>query len=90
MASVGIRSLQQNASEVVARAAAGETIEITLRGRPVARLGPVIESTYEALVRAGEITPATLRISDLPPPLPADPSRPTLSELLAEARADER
>ena len=40
MGSVGVRALQQHASEVVPRAAAGEIVEITDRGRPVARLVP--------------------------------------------------
>ena len=37
---VGVRALQQNASEVVKRAAAGEIIDITDRGRLVARMVP--------------------------------------------------
>lgn len=90
MASVGIRALQQNASQVVARAAAGEIVEITDRGRPVARIVPVRVSMLDALILAGEATPATAHFADLPPPLPADPTRPTLSELLQQARADER
>ena len=38
MARVGIRSLKQNASAVVANAASGETVTITDRGRPVAQM----------------------------------------------------
>lgn len=41
MSSVGIRDLKQNASAVVARAAAGEIIAVTDRGRPVAQLTPL-------------------------------------------------
>ncbi|MEO8095523.1 MAG: type II toxin-antitoxin system prevent-host-death family antitoxin [Pseudolysinimonas sp.] len=41
MESVGIRELKQNASEVVARAERGETITITVQGRPVAQLAPL-------------------------------------------------
>lgn len=41
MGQVGIRELKQYASEVVARAEKGESIDITLRGRPVARLIPI-------------------------------------------------
>ncbi len=41
MESVGIRELKQNASEVVARAEAGETITITVQGRPVAKIVPI-------------------------------------------------
>ncbi|MEP6480721.1 MAG: type II toxin-antitoxin system prevent-host-death family antitoxin [Rhodoglobus sp.] len=41
MASVGLRELKQNPSEVVARAEHGETIVITVQGRPVAQLAPL-------------------------------------------------
>jgi prevent-host-death family protein len=38
---VGLRELRQNASELVRRAEAGEEIEITVSGRPGARLVPI-------------------------------------------------
>ena len=41
MESVGVRELKQNASEVLARAERGETITITIQGRPVAQLSPI-------------------------------------------------
>lgn len=41
MVSVGLRELRQNASELVRRVEAGEEIEITVAGRPGARLVPV-------------------------------------------------
>ena len=40
-ATVGLRELKQNPSEVVARAENGETITITVQGRPVAQLMPL-------------------------------------------------
>jgi len=60
MESVGIRALKQNASAVVARAAAGESIEITDRGRPVARLVPLpppSDDPLQQLVDAGIVVP---------------------------------
>lgn len=90
MASVGVRALQQHASEVVRRAASGEVIDITDRGRPVARLVPYGSSSLDALVEAGLVRPAREDFDAQPPPLPADPSLPSLSDLLTEARADER
>ncbi|CAN5238484.1 hypothetical protein BH09ACT5_BH09ACT5_22860 [soil metagenome] len=42
MTSVGLRELKQNPSEVVARAEHGETIVITVQGRPVAQLVPLV------------------------------------------------
>ena len=38
---MGLRELKQNPSEVVARAERGETIVITVQGRPVAKLMPL-------------------------------------------------
>lgn len=40
VATVGLRELRQNASELVRRVEAGEEIEITVAGRPGARLVP--------------------------------------------------
>lgn len=88
MGRVGIRALQQNASAVVARAAAGEVVEITDRGRPVARLVPLGEGILSSLAVGARA--ARRRVSDLPPPLPATPGQPSLGELLREARAAER
>lgn len=39
--SVSVRELQQNLKRVMARVERGETIEVTRRRRPVARLAPV-------------------------------------------------
>jgi prevent-host-death family protein len=38
---VGIRELKARASELVGRAAKGETIRVTKRGKPLAQIGPV-------------------------------------------------
>lgn len=42
MNSVGLRELKQNPSEVVARAEHGETIVITVQGRAVAKITPLV------------------------------------------------
>lgn len=91
MRTIGVRELRQNAGEYLRLVEAGETVEITSHGRKVARLVPVREeSHYERMVREGRIRPP-LRddLLDLEP-LPADPSLPTLSEILEQMRADER
>lgn len=59
MSEVGIRALKQNASAVVAEAAAGELVTITDRGRPVAQMVPVAASRVEALVAAERATTAS-------------------------------
>lgn len=88
--SVGIRALQQNASAVVARASGGELIEITDHGKAVAQIVPLRTSWLDRLIEAGKARPARRHLAELPPPLkPAKGARP-LTELLDEARADER
>lgn len=88
-ARVGIRVLQQHASEAVARAAAGETLEITDRGRPVAQLVPLRTSGIERLLAAGLLRASRRPLRDLPGPLARTPGR-GLTDLLAEQRVDER
>ncbi len=86
MTEVGIRALKQNASAVVAQAAAGERVTITDRGRPVAQLTPIPSSRIEQLVQAGRARPAKHDITALPEPS----SGPDLSAELAAQRAAER
>jgi prevent-host-death family protein len=86
MAEVGIRALKQNASAVVAQAAAGERVTITDRGRPVAQLTPIPASRLEQLVEAGRARPARRVLADLPAPEPG----PDLSGELAAQRDAER
>lgn len=84
-----MRALQQNASAVVSRAAAGETVEITDRGRPVAQIVPLGKDRLATLVSGGLARRARRSIKELPPPLPAS-GRRSLGDLLAEARSNER
>jgi prevent-host-death family protein len=86
MAEVGIRALKQNASAVVAQAAAGEIVTITSRGRPVALMTPIPKSRLQGLADAGLVTVATRETADLPTPIEG----PSLTEVLAEMREDER
>lgn len=87
---IGIRGLQQHASAVVARAAAGERIVVTDRGRPTALLIPLPGAGLERLLAAGLARPARRLVSDLGPPAPTRPGDRPLSEVLADLRADER
>lgn len=88
--SVGIRALQQHASAVVARAAAGERIVVTDRGRPTAMLMPMPHDGLDGLIAAGLARPARRPASGIAPPAPARPEDRPLSQVLAELRADER
>ncbi len=91
MQRIGVRELRQHASTWVRRAAAGETLEVTDRGRPVARLGPVPESErgLDALRAAGRTRPARRRLS-ASEPLRSSSEGPRLSEILDDLRRDER
>lgn len=88
MSEVGIRALKQNASKVVARAKAGESITITEHGKPVARLIPIRRSRIEELIEAGLATPAKGRLRDLPPPATRKRGQRPLSEVINEQRED--
>ncbi len=68
MSEVGIRALKQNASAVVAEAAAGEPVTITDRGRAVAQLIPLPASRLDALLAAGRARPARRSFHQLAPP----------------------
>jgi prevent-host-death family protein len=46
MEEVGLRELRQQASDLVRRAEAGETIVVTVSGRPAAQLSPVGRNTW--------------------------------------------
>src|SRR5215472_9373623 len=81
---VGIRELKQNSSAVIRRVTAGETIEVTEHGRPVARIVPLrATSTLDQLVAEGRATQPEGDLLAVPPLRPAAGARP-LTELLAE------
>ncbi|MGI8879620.1 MAG: type II toxin-antitoxin system Phd/YefM family antitoxin [Jatrophihabitans sp.] len=88
MESIGVRELRQHASRWLARVAAGESFEITERGRPIASLVPVAGSDWDRLVSAGAVAPGTGRLRDVGPATAVD--GPALSDLLAADRDDDR
>jgi prevent-host-death family protein len=91
MERIGIRELRQHASRWVRRAAAGESFEVTDRGRPVARLvPPAAAEGIERLRAEGRTTPATRAPLDVDPPLKPRPGVPLPSQILEAMRAEER
>lgn len=85
---IGVRELRQHASRYLALVQRGEVIEVTDRGRLVARLVPAESDSWEQLVASGRV-------------IPPDPDADLLSEppgdydidassVLAALRADER
>ena len=90
MGRVGIRELRQNATAVLRRVAAGEIVEVTDRGRAVARIVPMHEaSRLEQLLAEGRASAATGDLLDVEP-VPRMAGKPLLSKILADMRADER
>jgi len=87
---VGIRELQQNASRVVARAAAGEVVTVTDRGRPVCQMVPITQSPLEALRSSGRIRLPSPSLEELGPPPIIAKGRQSLTEVLLAMRQDER
>jgi prevent-host-death family protein len=86
-----VRELNQNTSQVLARVRDGEVIEVTERGRPIARLVPVDGglSMLERMARTGRaVPPRETGLIPLPPVL-GDPAVSAADELL-RAREEER
>ena len=50
MEQIGVRELRQHASRYLARVAAGESIQVTDRGRPVALVVPITTDPWQELV----------------------------------------
>jgi prevent-host-death family protein len=91
MTRIGIRELRQKASQYLRRVEAGETIEVTDHGRPVALLTPIPQvSRLEQLKAAGDVEPAEGDLDDLGPPLAPVPGQELPSSVLSRLRADER
>lgn len=88
MTKIGVRELRQNASVYLARVREGEVIEVTMRGKTVARIVPAVESWWEKLEAEGHIRPPVegVRLEDIEPV----ESDVNLSEVLRQMREHER
>ena len=91
---IGIRELRQHASVYVDLAEKGVIVDITNRGRLVARLVPAGEpgSPLERLIAAGIIREAEESgdLLEIEPAPPVPPGHPTASEILIQMREEER
>jgi prevent-host-death family protein len=92
MERVGVRELRQNLSVYLRRVKRGESLEVTERGKTVARLVPPStgDEWLDQMVLAGKIRLGRGRIEDLPPPVKLPPGAKPLSEILQEMRDSER
>ncbi len=90
MGTVGIRELKQNASAIVAQAAQGETVTITDRGVPVARLTGIRKTWLEELIEQGEVQVPEpgMELWNLELPAPLDDNGPSIQEILDKLRAE--
>ena len=89
MERIGVRELRQHASRYLARVRAGETIEVTDRGRAVARLVPVGEPSWEDLIESGQVRPPANPDFDISTFEPVDVGFSASAELERQRR-DER
>lgn len=91
---VGIRELRQQASSVLKRVVAGEVIDVTDHGHPIARIVPFRSSTLDQLVLEGRASEGEGDLLDLMEelglPAVATAGRKSPSRALTELRADER
>jgi prevent-host-death family protein len=95
MDSVTVSELNRQTAKVLDRIKAGESLEISEYGRPVARLSPAVPTTgaplLDRLIAQGKAVPAVNA-----GPIPPTPARDapeegvSLSAALAEMRDDER
>jgi prevent-host-death family protein len=87
---VGIRELRHHLATYLARVAAGETLEVTDRGRPVARLVPPTtgDEALDELIAAGRVRPARVRSAMLPAAASPVGGQPTISDALREQREE--
>ena len=87
MESIGVRELRRQASAILRRVAAGETVEVTDRGRSVAVLVRTMPSGLARLEREGLLRRAEGDVLELAPvrlpPGTVEPSR-----LVSEGRTD--
>lgn len=92
MKRIGVRELRQNASVHLRLVQAGETIEITDRGRPIALLVPLEQESGQvhALSRQGRLTPDLGDLLDLGTPVTPLSEEATPSQQLELMRAVER
>jgi prevent-host-death family protein len=86
---IPIRSLNQDTAGVLARVEQGETVEITNRGRPIARIVPVGVDPLDELVNTGAITPPTISLPfTMPTGMPV--AGQEAGELISDLRDEER
>ncbi|HEX5203887.1 type II toxin-antitoxin system Phd/YefM family antitoxin [Paractinoplanes rhizophilus] len=86
---IPIRSLNQDTAGVLARVERGESVEITNRGRPIARIVPVGVDPLDELVSTGTLTPPTITLP-FAMPTGAPQAGQDAGDLISALRDEER
>ena len=89
MEQIPIRNLNQDTAGVLARVERGEVVEITNRGRLIARIVPVSDDPLADLIADGTLTPPTISAPFLLPKVPAETGSEA-GELISKLRDEER
>jgi prevent-host-death family protein len=89
MDQVPMRVLNQDTASVMARVEGGETVEVTNRGKPIARIVPITHGELDDLVAAGRVIPATIKGPFTMPTIKAPPGADA-GELIRQLRDEER
>ena len=90
MDTIGVRELLQTASVYLNRVMNGEVIEVSVRGKTIARIVPVAESAWDRMVAEGWVRPPDegMNLLDLRPIKSETGILP--SDVLRDMRKDER
>jgi prevent-host-death family protein len=89
MEQIPIRVLNQQTAEVLARVEGGEIVEVTNRGRPIARIMPIATDAMADLVASGVVIPPTITGPMPMPTVPAEAGSEA-GELISTLREEER
>ena len=90
MRRIGVRALQQNAAGVLRAVRKGGRVEVTDRGRPIARLVPAREDVLDQLEDAGLLQRAKGDVLDLGEPVAVRGRADSASRRLSRMRDHER
>lgn len=88
MEQIPIRVLNQHTASVLARVEHGETVEITNRGKPIARIVPIAAGELDDWIAQGRAVPATIH-GPIPMPTIKAPPGADAGELIRWLRDEE-
>jgi antitoxin (DNA-binding transcriptional repressor) of toxin-antitoxin stability system len=86
---VGMRELSQRTAKIISVVRAGETVDVTDRGKVIAHIVPAVADRYAQLVAAGVIRQARrpFDLAQLPEPV-ANPTGRSTDKWLADLRGE--